>query len=187
MRSLHGKKRQFVLQSNEDFVILHHQSKNQNDMRTKSIFGVLALAGAMMLMGCEQKKSDAAGNEVAADSTGVESVAVADSVAANSDGVEVTAGSDRVRAVKDGKPFTGEIWSEDGKTYVMKFKDGKSYEGILYHKNGKPAMVEGENGKCYDEDGSVLSAEEFTVKYYKYLEESGSQIEGVFAKMKNMK
>ena len=156
-------------------------------MRTKSIFGVLALAGVMMLMGCEQKKSDAAGNEVAADSTGVESVAVADSAAANNDGVEVTAGSDRVRAVKDGKPFTGEIWSEDGKTYVMKFKDGKSYEGILYHKNGKPAMVEGENGKCYDEDGSVLTAEEFTVKYYKYLEESGSQIEGVFAKMKNMK
>lgn len=154
-------------------------------MKTRTIFGALVLAGSVMLIGCAQKKSDAAGNEVAADSTAVE--AVADSGAVANDGVEVTAGSDRVRAVKDGKPYTGEIWSEDGKTYVMKFKDGKSYEGILYHKNGKPAMVEGENGKCYDEDGSVLTAEEFTVKYYKYLEESGSQIEGVFAKMKNMK
>lgn len=151
-------------------------------MKTRTIFGALVLMGAMLLTGCSQKKKDAAGNEVAADS-----VAVADSVKAGDKSVEVTAGSDVVRAVKDGKPYTGELWSEDGKTYVMKFKDGKSYEGILYHKNGKPAMVEGDNGKCYDEDGSVLTAEEFTIKYYKYLEESSEQIEGVFSKMKNMK
>ena len=32
-----------------------------------------------------------------------------------------------------------------------------------------------------------MTAEEFTVKYFNLLEEAGPQIEGVFAKMKNMK
>ncbi len=153
-------------------------------MKTKSILSMLVLAGGLVLFGCAQgKKGDS--NDASTDSTQVEQSAA--KKASTADSVEVTAGGDRVRAVKDGEPYTGEIWSEDGKTYVMKFKDGKSYEGILYHKNGKPAMVEGENGKCYDEDGSVLTAEEFTVKYYKYLEEASEQIEGVFSKMKNMK
>ena len=106
-------------------------------MKTKSILSMLVLAGGLVLFGCAQgKKGDS--NDASTDSTQVEQSAA--KKASTADSVEVTAGGDRVRAVKDGEPYTGEIWSEDGKTYVMKFKDGKSYEGILYHKNGKPAM-----------------------------------------------
>ena len=157
-------------------------------MRTKTFFAALALTGCMIFTGCKNTGNSKDSNDATKEGDKKEQADKAGAGNAEAkDSVSMTAGEDRVRAVKDGKPYTGEIWSEDGKTYVMKFKDGKSYEGILYHKNGKPAMVEGDNPGCFDEDGKEMTAEEFTVKYFNILEEAGSQIEGVFAKMKNMK
>ena len=154
------------------------------------IVSALVLAGSMTIWGCTGSGSSKDTNDAAKGEQQTEQTAQKANGpdGMTKEGVEVTADTDRVRAVKDGAPFTGEIWSDDGKTYVMKFKDGKSYEGTLYHKNGKPAMVQTDDGlKCYDEDGSEMGSEEFTLKYFNYMEEAGEQIEGVFSKMKNMK
>ena len=150
-------------------------------MKTRTFFAALALTGCLAFMGCEQSKKNDSNN-----ANGTENIEKNTHVAGD-DSVNVTSGDDRVRATKDGEPFTGEIWSDDGKTYVLKFKDGESNEGILYHKNGKPAMVAGEVEKFYDEEGKELTAEKFTEEYAEYLEEVSPQIEGVFQKMNNMK
>ena len=101
------------------------------------------------------------------------------------DSVNIEAGENGLQAKKNGQAFTGEVWSLDGKSYVMKFKDGQPDGSITYHKNGKKAIDAAADGKTtyYDEDEKEMEEEEFMKNYEKYLDEIGEQLESVFARM----
>ena len=146
-------------------------------MKSKLLAFAILACGLMALTGCKNsdgKKSDEKEKT--------------EQSAAEQESVVLNAGEDEITAEKDGKPFTGEVWSEDGKSFVMNFKDGEPVNSVTYHRNGKEAIVASSDAsnpepKYYDEEGNEIDVDVFMEKYEAYVEEVGPQMESVFAKI----
>lgn len=68
------------------------------------------------------------------------------------------------------EPFTGQVWSKDGKSLVVEVSDGRPVKITLFHKNGNPAVVstkilhDGEL-KHFDINGYEMAEGEWERKY----------------------
>ena len=97
----------------------------------------------------------------------------------NVSGVEFSDG----KALVAGKPFTGEVWSDDGSTYRMDAAEGEIVSLTLYHPNGniafsKPAHAD--SALFYDEQGTRLPLDSFATRY----EELAKQIPQLLKRIK---
>lgn len=87
---------------------------------------------------------------------------------------------DEIFVTKDSKPYCGDFWSRDGKTFKMTTNSyGIIHKVIFYHPNGKIAysMKLNNDGRwdkdtfmTYDEQGNLINNEEFMERYGSYME-----------------
>lgn len=71
-------------------------------------------------------------------------------------------------ATVDGKPFTGEIWSDDNKTYCLETDKGVVTGFKLYHSNGTAAYVmasPADTLEAFDEAGKSIPLDTFIKRY----------------------
>ena len=71
----------------------------------------------------------------------------------------------------DGKPFSGEVWSDDNKTYCLQVENGSLVSYTLYHPNGQPAVTittSEPSTQFYDESGKALPLDSF-ISHYRVL------------------
>lgn len=68
----------------------------------------------------------------------------------------------------NGESFSGEAWSEDGKTICITCEEGKVISVRVFHENGNMAMngtsLVGESA-VYDEDGNSMQLQDFIKGY----------------------
>lgn len=72
------------------------------------------------------------------------------------------------KVLVDGKPFTGEIWSDDGATYSLTADQGEVVSFTLYHINGQVALCKAshiDSTLVYDEQGSPITVDTFATRY----------------------
>ena len=68
------------------------------------------------------------------------------------------------------EPYTGQVWSKDGKSLVVEVSDGRPVKITLFHKNGNPAVIstkilhDGEL-KHFDINGYEIAEGEWERKY----------------------
>jgi len=68
------------------------------------------------------------------------------------------------------EPYTGQVWSKDGKSLVVEVSDGRPLKITLFHKNGNPAVIstkilhDGEL-KHFDINGYEMTEGEWERKY----------------------
>ena len=78
--------------------------------------------------------------------------------------------------IYDGTPYTGEVWTKDGKSAVINVSDGRFVKITYFHKNGNPAVegaqriIDGRRSKrvyftYYDINGYELTEHEWETKY----------------------
>jgi len=170
------------LQGNFQIYIINNE---KNSMKTRFFIAIAILGGCIALASCGgDSKKQPEKKEKKVDPK-VEKFNKEVKAAIAKDSVNISAGDNGLKAEKNGQAFTGEVWSLDGKSYVMKFKDGLPDGSITYHKNGKMAINAGPDGKTtyYDEEEKAMEEKDFLAKYEKYLDEIGEQMESVFARM----
>lgn len=68
------------------------------------------------------------------------------------------------------KPYTGRIWSMDGKSASIEVSDGRPVKWILFHDNEEPAIVQTDSlgeelMKYYDINGYEMREDEWESKY----------------------
>ncbi len=74
------------------------------------------------------------------------------------------------------EPYTGQVWSKDGKSLVVEVSDGRPLKITLFHKNGNPAVIstkilhDGEL-KHFDINGYEMTEGEWERKYESLLNE----------------
>ena len=72
------------------------------------------------------------------------------------------------RIYKGEEPFTGQVWSEDGKSFCLTSRNGEVTSFAMYHANGREAIrfdnVDDEL-KAYDEAGEEMPIDSFAVEY----------------------
>ncbi len=66
--------------------------------------------------------------------------------------------------------YTGQVWSKDGKSFVVEVSDGRPIKITLFHKNGNPAIVSTKflhdgDLKHYDINGYEMTEGEWERKY----------------------
>lgn len=72
--------------------------------------------------------------------------------------------------IYDNQPYTGQVWSKDGKSLVVDVSDGRPIKITLFHKNGNPAIIstkilhDGEL-KHFDINGYEMTEGEWERKY----------------------
>lgn len=153
-------------------------------MKTRIFIAIAILGGCIALSSCGgDSKKQPEKTEKKVDPK-VEKLKKEVKAAIAKDSVNISAGDNGLKAEKNGQTFTGEVWSLDGKSYVMKFKDGQPDGSITYHKNGKMA-IEAKNDTTlyYDEEEKLMKEEDFMAKYEKYIDEIGEQMESIFMRM----
>ena len=72
------------------------------------------------------------------------------------------------KVLVDGKPFTGEVWSDDGVTYRIVAEKGEMVSFTLYHDNGNVAFSQashGDSAMVCDEQGAPVSIDSFATRY----------------------
>lgn len=78
--------------------------------------------------------------------------------------------------VYDGTPYSGEVWTKDGKSAVIEASDGRIIKITHLHKNGNPAAIDAQriiDGRrsnrfyftYYDINGYELTEHEWETKY----------------------
>ena len=72
--------------------------------------------------------------------------------------------------VYNAKPYTGQVWSKDGKSLVVEVSDGRPIKITLFHKNGNPALVSTKilhDGELehFDINGYEMTEHEWETKY----------------------
>mgnify|MGYP007056203293 CR=1 FL=1 len=71
-------------------------------------------------------------------------------------------------ATVEGKPFTGEIWSDDNKTYCLETDNGVVTAFKIYHSNGTAAYVmasPADTLEAFDETGNSIPLDTFIKRY----------------------
>lgn len=68
------------------------------------------------------------------------------------------------------KNYTGQVWSQDGKSLVVEVSDGRPVKITLFHKNGNPAIVSTKflhdgDLKHYDINGYEMTENDWETKY----------------------
>ncbi len=153
-------------------------------MKTKILIVTAVISGFMAFTSCGERKEEKREKPEATAQTKFNEEVKA---AQKADSIEIAASDSTLKATKNGEDFTGDLWSLDGKSFVMHFKNGKPTGSTTYHKNGKVAIEAKMGNKAselyYDENGKTLSDSLFLIKYEKYLDEIGPQLESVFARM----
>ena len=85
-----------------------------------------------------------------------------------------------------GEPFTGEMWSDDGRFMKLTVEQGNPQKMELFHSNGKVAYLQFRDADEHkqeiftDENGKQISSAEFDEKYADILirlEEIGEEVE----------
>ena len=90
---------------------------------------------------------------------------------------------DKNEIIYNDESYTGQVWSKDGKSFVVEVSDGRPIKITLFHKNGNPAIVstkflhDGEI-KHYDINGYEMTEGEWERKYEDLLKEV--DLEGEF-------
>ena len=70
----------------------------------------------------------------------------------------------------ENKPYTGKIWTEDGKSASIDISDGRPVKWTLFHDNGTPAAVQTDSLgrkvlKYFDINGYEMRENEWISKY----------------------
>ena len=84
--------------------------------------------------------------------------------------------------IYNNEPYTGQVWSKDGKSLVVEVSDGRPLKITLFHKNGNPAVIstkilhDGEL-KHFDINGYEMTEGEWERKYEDLLNEVDLQDE----------
>lgn len=68
------------------------------------------------------------------------------------------------------KNYTGQVWSKDGKSFVVEVSDGRPVKITLFHENGNPAIVSTKflhdgDLKHFDTNGYEMTESEWESKY----------------------
>ena len=72
------------------------------------------------------------------------------------------------KVLVDGKPFTGEVWSDDGASYSLTADQGEVVAFTLYHNNGQVALSKASHSDStlvYDEQGTPITVDTFATRY----------------------
>jgi hypothetical protein len=72
------------------------------------------------------------------------------------------------KVLVEGKPFTGDIWSDDGATYTLTADQGEVVAFTLYHSNGQVALSKASHADStlvYDEQGTPITIDTFATRY----------------------
>ena len=80
------------------------------------------------------------------------------------------------------KPYTGEVWSEDGVTWCMTATDGTPTSFTLYHTNGTAAFVmqsPADTLQAFDDQGTPIAIDSFAIHY----KELAGQIPALLARL----
>lgn len=83
------------------------------------------------------------------------------------------------------EPFSGEAWSDDGKTICLSFEDGKIISARVFHENGNTALdgvsLIGES-TVYDEEGHPMKLQDFIKNYPQLVYAIKRMVEGMHCK-----
>lgn len=66
------------------------------------------------------------------------------------------------------KPYTGQVWSDDGTTWCLTATEGTPTAFTLYHNNGQQAFAmtsPADTLQAFDEQGAPISIDTFAVRY----------------------
>jgi hypothetical protein len=75
---------------------------------------------------------------------------------------------DKENILKNGEPYTGEVWSEDGKSFCLTTRNGEPTKFVMYHLNGQEAVrIDNlsDDMTVYDETGAVMPIDSFAILY----------------------
>lgn len=71
-----------------------------------------------------------------------------------------------IYAFDEGKPYDGEVWSDDGKSIMLRFSTGILKEVCSYAEDGWLAIKESEDGETYyNQKGEVITRSQFKELY----------------------
>ena len=75
---------------------------------------------------------------------------------------------DKESILKNGEPYTGEVWSDDGKSFCLTTRNGELTRFVMYHLNGREAVCIDnldDEMTVYDEGGETISIDSFATQY----------------------
>ena len=75
---------------------------------------------------------------------------------------------DKETILKHGEPYTGEVWSEDGRSYCLTSRNGELTKFVMYHLNRQEAVrIDNLSDEftVYDETGKEMNIDSFAVQY----------------------
>ena len=132
----------------------------------KQLITMACLSFVLFSYSCKENKGGQTENNEQKDTLAVKSIKTSEII--------LDEGFDMINP--DSTLFTGEVWSDDGKTFKMIVKDGDVEETFTYHENGQLAISSHNNNMgeevnaYYDEEGKEMSEDDFMAKYQSVME-----------------